>query len=69
VWRAPHAIIYDKYLRYQMIAAVFRGELAASEHKRLLDSALARNWEVAQQILVTHVRDCVETMLAGGLIR
>ena len=64
-----HAIIYDKYLRYQMIAAVFRGELVASEHKRLLDSALARDWETAQQMLVTHIGDCVETMLAGGLIR
>lgn len=64
-----HAIIYDKYLRYQMLAAVFRGEIAASEHKRLLDCALARDWKTAQDMLVTHVGDCVQQMLKGGLVR
>ena len=29
-----HAAIYDKYLRYQIIAVVFRGNLAAGEHHR-----------------------------------
>lgn len=54
--------ICDKYLRYQMIAAVFRGELAASEHRVLLESAIARDWETAQRALVTHVEECVSQM-------
>ncbi|MGH9551196.1 MAG: GntR family transcriptional regulator, partial [Terriglobales bacterium] len=32
-----HATIYDKYLRYQMIAAVFRGKIATAEHRQLLE--------------------------------
>ena len=62
-----HAAIYDKYLRYQMLAAVFRGEIAAGEHRRLLECALARDWAAAQLTLRTHVEECVERMLASGL--
>ncbi|MBS0430040.1 MAG: GntR family transcriptional regulator [Proteobacteria bacterium] len=54
--------ICDKYLRYQMIAAVFRGELAASEHRVLLESALVRDWELAQRTLTAHVDECVAQM-------
>jgi len=54
--------VCDKYLRYQMIAAVFRGEEAAYEHQILLESALARDWQRAQQTLITHVEDCVAQM-------
>jgi len=57
-----YASICDKYLRYQMIAAVFRGRVAADEHRVLLESALARDWQRAQQTLVTHVDDCVAQM-------
>ena len=57
-----YAAVCDKYLRYQMIAAVFRGEEAASEHGVLLECALARDWQRAQQTLATHVRDCVAQM-------
>ena len=63
-----HAMIFDRYLRYQMIAAVYRGEAASGEHRVLLESALARDWRAAQQALMTHVQDCVEQMVRGGLI-
>ena len=36
-----HAPVYDKYLRYQMIAGIFRGEIAAHEHQKLLECALS----------------------------
>ena len=39
--------VYDQYLRYQMVAVVFRGPIAAEEHRLLLDSALARDSERA----------------------
>jgi DNA-binding GntR family transcriptional regulator len=54
--------ICDRFLRYQMIAAVFRGPPAAAEHRVLLESALARDWRRAQQTLTTHVDDCVTQM-------
>lgn len=57
-----YAAICDKYLRYQMIASIFRGPVAADEHRLLLECALARDWSRAQKTLVTHVKDCVAQM-------
>ncbi len=57
-----YAAICDKYLRYQMIAAIFRGQLAADEHDILLECALARDYKRAQKTLVTHIQDCVTQM-------
>ena len=61
-----HSAVYDKYLRYQMIAVVFRGEIAADEHRQLLDCALTRNATKAQAILVKHIQDCVTYTLSKG---
>jgi DNA-binding GntR family transcriptional regulator len=61
-----HAAIYDKYLRYQMVGDIYRGEVAAREHRRLLTCALARDFGNASETLVRHVEDCVETALAKG---
>jgi DNA-binding GntR family transcriptional regulator len=58
-----HAAAYDRYLRYQMIAVVFRGEIASREHQALLESALARDWKRAQAIMASHIRGCVEHAL------
>jgi DNA-binding GntR family transcriptional regulator len=60
--------IYDQYLRYQMVAVVFRGEVAAAEHRSLLDCALARDAEGACAILTRHVEGCVEHTLEGGAL-
>lgn len=64
-----HAQIYDRYLRYQMVAAVYRGGVAAGEHRRLLDSALKRDWKTAQATLGKHVQDCVTHMIEKQLVR
>jgi DNA-binding GntR family transcriptional regulator len=61
-----HAPVYDKYLRYQMIAGVFRGEIAAHEHKKLLDCALARDARTARDVLVIHIEACVDFTLENG---
>lgn len=61
-----HAEIYDKYLRYQIIAVVFRGDLAAQEHQQLLQCALKRDAVTGQKLLVKHIRDCLEDTLARG---
>jgi DNA-binding GntR family transcriptional regulator len=60
---AAHAAAYDRYLRYQMIAVVFRGEIAAREHQALLEAALLRDWKKAQAIMVSHIQGCVEHAL------
>jgi len=61
-----HAGAFDKYLRYLMIAFSFRGETAAAEHRRLRDSALARDAGRALAVLEEHIRGCVEFTLTGG---
>lgn len=61
-----HAAIYDRYLRYQMVAVVFRGEVAAEEHQKLLECALARDAGSARRILLTHVQGCVDHALRDG---
>ena len=54
-----YGAIYDKYLRYLMVALVFRGEVAAKEHEQLLDCALKRDAKRAKGILVAHINECV----------
>lgn len=61
-----HAAVFDKYLRYLMIAVIFRGEIAAQEHRQLLDCALNRDAPSAKGILVKHIQDCVTYTLAKG---
>jgi len=60
-----HAGIYDKYLRYLMLAAVFRGEPVVEEHRKLLTFALQRDWRSAQATTITHIQDCVAQMVSG----
>jgi hypothetical protein len=59
-----HSAVYDKYLRYQMVAVVFRGEIAANQHQKLLDCALSRDCATARKVLVDHIQGCVEHALA-----
>ena len=61
-----HASVYDKYLRYQMVANIYRGEIAVREHQQLLNCALKRDFGGAKRVLVRHLEDCVETALARG---
>jgi DNA-binding GntR family transcriptional regulator len=61
-----HAPVYDKYLRYQMIAGIFRGEIAAHEHRKLMECALSRDASAAREVLVIHIEACVDFTLANG---
>jgi DNA-binding GntR family transcriptional regulator len=60
---ATHASVYDRYLRYQMIAVVFRGEVASREHASLLGCALERDWRSAITVLRDHINNCVDYAL------
>lgn len=59
-----HANVFDRYLRYLMVAACFRGATAMDEHRRLRDAALARDAERAVQVLREHIAGCVEHVTA-----
>ncbi len=63
-----YAGVYDQYLRYQMVAVVFRGTAAADEHQELLDCALARDAARASAVLSRHVDACVRHALDGGAL-
>jgi DNA-binding GntR family transcriptional regulator len=60
--------VFDQYLRYQMVAVVFRGEIAAEEHRTLLDCALTRNADKACAVLTRHVNGCVSYTLESGAL-
>ena len=65
---AMHSGIYDRYLRYQMVFVIFRGEVAAAEHKALLRCALDRDAEAACAVLDRHVQGCLDFAFARGLL-
>ncbi len=64
-----HALVFDKYFRYQMVAFNYRGGEPAVQHKALLDCALKRDAATAKTILTTHVNNCVKHALATTLLR
>jgi DNA-binding GntR family transcriptional regulator len=59
-----HASAFDRYLRYLMVAACFRGAVAADEHRRLRDCALARDAAGAARVLGEHIEGCVANLAA-----
>ncbi len=61
-----HAQVFDQFLRYQVIAVVFRGEAACAEHRALRDCALSRDAERAAEILNGHVEACVAHVAEDG---
>ncbi|MBB4216428.1 DNA-binding GntR family transcriptional regulator [Rhizobium sp. BK212] len=64
-----HSVVFDKYLRYQMVALSYRGEIAAKEHQQLLDAALRRDQQMAKQVLTVHIEDGVAHALARNALR
>lgn len=63
-----YAAAYDRYLRYQMVAVVFRGAAAAEQHRALLDCAISRDADRACQLLGAHVGGCVEHVVRTGAL-
>jgi DNA-binding GntR family transcriptional regulator len=69
VMMETHALVFDKYFRYQMVAFNYRGGEPAVQHKTLLDCALRRDAATAKTILAKHVNNCVEHALATASLR
>lgn len=62
---AMHAMVFDKYLRYQMLYLTFRGSVAADEHRLLKEAALARDVTGALAVLARHIEGGVAHALAA----
>lgn len=60
-----HAIIFDKYLRYQMLVLTDRGEDADLEHQQIFKATLSRNTIEATEVLEIHIRKGLEHTLAN----
>jgi len=60
-----HTVLYDKYLRYQMLVFTYRGEDAVAEHRDMFEAALERNVDRAAQVLQTHIEKGLEHTLAA----
>lgn len=60
-----HAVLFDKYLRYQMLVLTNRGQVAVEEHKEMFDAALARDVNRAAQSLQAHIEGGLEHTLAA----
>ncbi len=60
-----HAVLYDKYLRYQMLVLTHRGEDAVEEHRKVFKAALARDVETAADTLKVHIEKGLEHSLAA----
>lgn len=58
-----HSILYDKYLRYQMLVLTYRGQEAVDEHRAMFEAALARDADKAADILRIHIENGLEHTL------
>ena len=55
-----HEVIFDKYLRYQLLILKYRGKDSIKEHKDLLDYSLISNIQRAQNTLRDHIKKGVD---------
>lgn len=55
-----HEVIFDKYLRYQLLILKYRGKDSIKEHKDLLDYSLIRDIPKAQNTLRDHIKKGVD---------
>lgn len=62
---ALHGVLYDKYLRYQMLVLTYRGQKAVAEHQDVFDAALARDVDRAAAGLQTHIEKGLRHTLAA----
>lgn len=64
-----HAAIFDRFLRYHMLAVSFRGQGVVDDHRALFGLALKRDVDGALAMLASHVNRGVEHVLGTGLLR
>lgn len=60
--------VFDRFMRYHMLAVSFRGPAVSADHKRLFDLTMSRDVTGAQKILAAHVNGGIEHILSTGKI-
>lgn len=58
--------VFDRFLRYHMLAESFRGKAVVEDHKLLFDLALKRDIEGACAVVRRHIQSGVEHVLKSG---
>lgn len=64
-----HAEIFDKYLRYQMIALAFRPVISIDEHVQMADAAMRRDADAACVTLRSHIAGGLAHAISLGMLR
>lgn len=58
--------VFDRFLRYHMLARSFRGQAVVDDHKLLFELALKRDIDGARAVVRRHVQSGVEHVLRSG---
>ena len=65
---ALHASVFDRFIRYHLLAASFRGAAVAEDHRALFELAMQRDVDRCVGKLTGHIKAGVEHILASGRI-
>ncbi|XUY29490.1 GntR family transcriptional regulator [Agrobacterium sp. rho-8.1] len=60
--------VFDRFLRYHLLAKTFRGAAVVSDHKLLFEAALKRDIVGAKAIVRNHILSGVEHVLKSGFL-
>ena len=60
--------VFDRFLRYHILAESFRGKPVVDDHRKLFEYAMARDVAGARQMLRQHVNQGVAHVLKSGRI-
>jgi GntR family carbon starvation induced transcriptional regulator len=63
-----HASVFDRFIRYHMLAASFRGSAVADDHRALFELAMQRDAGGIVSRLTNHIRSGVDYVLSTGRI-
>lgn len=64
-----HSAIFDRFLRYHMLAASFRGLGVVDDHRSMFELALARDAKGALSMLAGHVNRGVDHVMSTKKLR
>ncbi|MES5098454.1 GntR family transcriptional regulator [Agrobacterium sp. BA1120] len=60
--------VFDRFLRYHLLARTFRGPAVVDDHKLLFEAALKKDVEGAKAIVRKHIKSGVDHVLQSGFI-
>lgn len=57
--------VFDRFLRYHLLAKSFRGQAVCDDHRSLFQAALARDLDASKQVIRQHVMSGVDHILTA----